>query len=147
MMSKKSFLGFLLAVIAAPVWAQVTVTDPWVRGTVAGQRGTGAYMQLTSAVDTTLVGASSPAAAVVEVHEMTMEGGIMRMRALDKLPLRAGKPVALKPGGYHVMLMELKRPLNEGDTVPVTLTFEDKEGRKSVLEVKAPVKSLAAILR
>ena len=147
MMSNKCFLGFLLAVIAAPVWAQVTVTDPWVRGTVAGQRGTGAYMQLTSAVDTTLVGASSPAAAVVEVHEMTMEGGVMKMRALDKLPLRAGKPIALKPSGYHVMLMELKRPLNEGDTVPVTLTFEDKEGRKSVLEVKAPVKGLAAIVR
>ncbi len=124
--------------------AQVTVTDPWVRGTVAGQKGTGAFMQLTSAVDATLVDAASPAAKIVEIHEMKIEGGMMKMKAIERLPLPAGKAVELKPGGYHVMLMDLQQPLKAGDVVPVTLTFEDKAGRKTTVEIKAPVRALTA---
>jgi copper(I)-binding protein len=145
MSSKISLLGLLLALLAAPAAAQVSVSEPWVRGTVPGQRGTGAFMSLKSATDTVLVSAASPAARVVEVHSMAMEGGTMNMRAVPKLPLPAGQSVELKPGGYHVMLMDLAQPLKEGDSVPVTLTFEDKDGRRSTVEVKAPVKGLAAI--
>jgi copper(I)-binding protein len=132
----------LVATLAAPAVAQVAVTDAWVRGTVAGQMATGAFMQLTSPVDMALVGAASPAAKVVEVHEMKQEGGMMKMNAVDRLPLPAGKSVELKPGGYHVMLMDLARPLKEGDVVPLTLTFVDKAGVKQTVEVKAGVRAL-----
>jgi copper(I)-binding protein len=138
------FVAVVLALVAAPALAQITVTDAWVRGTVSGQKATGAYMQLKSAAETTLVGASSPVATIVEIHEMRMEGGMMRMSAVERLALPAGKPIDLKPGGYHVMLMDLKGPLKEGDAVPVTLTFEDKAGKKSTIEVKAPVRALTA---
>jgi copper(I)-binding protein len=144
MSSKLSLLGLVLAFIAAPALAQVTVSDAWVRGTVPGQKATGAFMSLKSASDAALVSASSPVAGIVEIHEMAMEGGVMKMRAVPKLPLPAGKPVELKPGGYHVMLMDLKQQLKEGDTVPVTLAFTDKDGKRVSQEVKAPVKALTA---
>jgi hypothetical protein len=92
-------------------------------------------MQLKSAADTALVSASSPVAGVVEIHEMKMDGGVMKMSAVKSLAVPAGKGVELKPGGYHVMLMDLKQPLKEGETVPVTLNFEDKAG-KAVIEVR-----------
>ena len=131
-------------VLAASAAAQVAVTEPWVRGTVAGQKATGAFMQLKSPADAALVEAASPVAKIVEIHEMKMEGGMMKMRAVEKLPLPAGKAVELKPGGYHVMLMDLVQPLNEGDTVPLKLTFEDKAGKKQTVEVKAQVKALTS---
>ena len=124
--------------------AQVTVTDPWVRGTVTGQKATGAFMQLKSHADTALVAAASPVAKIVEIHEMKMEGSMMRMNAVDRLALPAGKAVDLKPGGYHVMLMDLVKPLKDGDTVPLQLTFEDRAGKKQTVEVKAVVRPLAA---
>lgn len=145
MSSRLSLLGLMLALLAAPASAQVTVTDAWVRGTVPGQKGTGAFMQLTSAADMTLVGVASPAAKVAEIHEMARDGNVMRMRAVDKLALPAGKAVDLKPGGYHLMLMELVQPLREGESVPVTLTFVDKEGRKTTQEISAPVRALTAM--
>ena len=147
MSSRLSLLGLLLALLAAPASAQVTVTDAWVRGTVPGQKGTGAFMQLTSAADMTLVGVASPAAKVAEIHEMTQDGNVMRMRAVGKLVLPAGKAIDLKPGGYHVMLMDLTQPLREGETIPVTLTFADKEGRKITQEIKAPVRGLTTATR
>ena len=138
-------LALAAALAAAPAaLAQVAVTDPWVRGTVESQKATGAFMQLKSASDVSLVGASSPVAGVVEIHEMKIDGGVMRMSAIGALPLPAGKTVELKPGGYHVMLMALKAPLKEGDAVPVTLTFKDKDGRQSTMVVNAPVKALTA---
>ena len=133
------------AVAAAPAaLAQVAVSDAWVRGTTASQKATGAFMQLRSAYDVSLVSASSPVAGVVEIHEMKMEGGVMRMSAISALPLPAGKTVELKPGGYHVMLMALRAQLKEGDAVPVTLTFKDKDGRESAVVVNAPVRALTA---
>jgi copper(I)-binding protein len=129
--------------LALPAAAQVAVADPWVRGTVAGQKATGAFMQLKSPTDAALVGAASPVAKIVEIHEMKMDGGVMKMSAVDRLPLPAGKTVDLKPGGYHVMLMDLSQELKEGQSVPVTLTFEDKAGKKTSVEVKAAVKPLA----
>lgn len=117
--------------------AQVQVDDPWVRATVAPQKATGAFMQLTSAKPVRVVAASSPVAAVVEIHEMKMDGGVMKMRAVDALPLPAGQAVALAPGGYHVMLMGLKRPIKAGEAVPLTLTVEGDDKRRTSVEVKA----------
>jgi len=131
--------------LALPVSAaDVSVSNAWVRGTVAGQKTTGAFMQLSSPVDTTLVGVTSPAAKVAQVHEMKMDGGMMKMRAVDKIAIPAGKPVELEPGGYHVMLVDLVAPLKNGDSVPLKLTFEDKTGAKQTIDVKAVVKPLAA---
>jgi copper(I)-binding protein len=140
------FLALPLVVVAfgwtATVAAQVAVSDPWVRGTVAGQTTTGAFMQLKAATDATLVGASSPVAQVVEIHEMKMDAGLMKMTAVERLPLPAGKRVALSPGGYHVMLMGLRKPLAAGEAVPITLSFEDAAGKKTSIEVKAVVRPL-----
>ncbi len=144
MTSKISLLGLLLALLAAPATAQVTIADAWVRGTVPGQKATGAFMNLTSATDATLVAASSPVAKVVEIHEMAMEGGVMKMRAVERLALPAGKPVGLKPGGYHVMLMDITGQLKDGEMVDVSLTFADKDGKKSTQQVRIPVKALTA---
>jgi copper(I)-binding protein len=132
-----------LAVFAAcPAASQVVVTDAWVRGMVAGQTTTGAFMQLKSAIDTTLIGVASPAAGIVEIHATKMEGGMMKMNAVDRVPLPAGRIVELKAGGSHVMMMNVRQPLKEGDTVPITLTFEDKAGRKSTQVVTARVRGL-----
>ena len=122
------FLSLTLATFAAS--AQVTVSEPWVRATVPQQKATGAFMKLQSAQDAKLISAKSPAAGIVEVHEMAMEGGVMKMRAVDGLALPMGKAVELKPGGYHVMLMDLKSQVKEGDAVPLTLVFETKDGKQ-----------------
>lgn len=129
--------------LSLPAQAQVTVKDAWVRGTIAQQKATGMFAQITSASGGKLVSASSPVAGVVEIHEMTMDGNVMKMRAIPGLDLPAGKAVELKPGGYHVMLMDLKQPLKAGETVPVTLVVESG-GKRETIEVKAPVKPLQA---
>ena len=118
---------------AATEPAQVTLA--WVRSTVPGQKGTGAFMQITSKTALRLVGVSSPVAGVSEVHEMKMEGDVMKMRQISELALPAGVAVALKPGGYHVMLMDLKQPVAPGSTVPLTLRFKDAKGIESQLEL------------
>jgi copper(I)-binding protein len=122
--------------------AQVAVGDPWVRATVPQQQASGAFMKLTADKGTRLVSASSPVAGVVEIHEMKMDGGVMKMRAIPGLDLPAGTAVELKPGGYHVMLMNLKQTLNAGESVPITLVFEDADKQRRTLEVKAPVRPL-----
>ncbi len=101
-------------------------------------------MKLKTSEDAKLVNAASPAAGIVEVHEMAMKDNVMAMRAIDALPLPAGKTVELKPGGYHVMLIDLVKPLQAGDKVPVTLTVVGKDGKKSSVEVKAEVRARAA---
>lgn len=137
-------VGALANVIALPATAQVAVTRAWVRGIVAGQQTTGAFMQLQSATDVSLIGVASPAARSVEVHAMKMDGGMMRMSAVGRLALPAGRIVELKSGGIHVMLMDLTRPIQQGDIVPLALTFEDRAGNKQTVEVNAPVKALTA---
>jgi len=129
---------------AAPAWAQVTVDQPWVRGTVAAQKVTGAFMTLTAAKDSRLVAVSSPVAGTVEVHEMKMVDDVMRMRQVPALELPAGKPVALTPGGYHLMLFQLKQQLKDGDKVPLVLEVEDAAKVRSSIKVEALVKPLNA---
>ncbi|PXW98087.1 hypothetical protein C7444_103181 [Sphaerotilus hippei] len=128
--------------LAGAAQAQVQVADPWVRATAMQQKATGAFMQLTSPGDARLLSVSSPVAGVVEIHEMAMDGQVMRMRAVPGLDLPAGKAVELKPGGYHVMLMDLKQPLKAGDSVPLTLVLEGRDRQRQTLEVKAPVRAL-----
>lgn len=135
-------LGFS-AVFVTPAMAQLTVKDPWVRATVPQQKASGAFMQLTAARAARLVEARSPVAGVVEIHEMVIQANVMTMRAIPGLDLPAGQPVELKPGGYHVMLMELKQQLREGTTVPITLVVEDKDRARESVEVQAPVRALA----
>jgi copper(I)-binding protein len=142
---KPFILGAYLVAAVSAAWAQsVQISDPWVRGTVAQQKATGAFMRLTADQPMRLVAASSPVAGVVEIHEMTMEQGVMRMRAIPGLELPAKQPVELKPGGYHVMLMDLKQPVAPGSTVPLTLVFETADKRRIEQSVQAPVRALAA---
>jgi copper(I)-binding protein len=88
------------------------------------------------------VGASSPVAGVVEIHEMAMDGNVMKMRAIPGLTLPAGQPVELKPGGFHVMLMDLKQALQPGQTVPITLVIEGAGGQRETVQVSASVRAL-----
>lgn len=140
---KQLFITGLLA-LTATAWAQTTVKveDAWVRGTVATQKATGAFMRLTPSTNARLVEAKSPVAGVVEIHEMAMENDIMKMRQIPGLDLAAGRTTELKPGGYHVMLMDLKQPLKGGEQVPITLVFEDDAKKRFTQDVKAPVTAL-----
>jgi copper(I)-binding protein len=124
--------------------AQTTIQDAWVRGMVAPQRATGAFMKITAPQGARLVAVSSPAARVAEVHEMVMQGDVMAMRAIEALELPAGKTVELKPGGHHLMLMGIDQPLKAGETVPLTLTVEGKDGKRETIELKVPVKAVNA---
>jgi periplasmic copper chaperone A len=126
-MSLRMSCAALLWLFAEAAWAQVEIWGAWARPAVAGQSGTGAFMQLRSAEGARVVGAASAVAGVVEIHEMKMDGTVMRMRALPELDLPAGKPVELKPGGYHVMLMDLRRVLKPGDRFTVELRVERKD--------------------
>jgi copper(I)-binding protein len=129
----------LTASLASAQPAAVKVEGAWARATVQGQQGTGAFMNITAAQGTRLVGVSSPVAGVAEVHEMRMDGDVMKMRAIPGLELPAGKTVQLKPGSYHLMLMDLKQPLLKDSTVPVTLRFKNAAGVDSQLKLTVPV--------
>jgi hypothetical protein len=140
------YLGVLLAfMMAGTAYAQnLKVQNAWARATVQGQKATGAFMHITAPTDTTLVGVSSPVAGVAEVHEMKMDGDVMRMRPLTQgLKLPAGKVVQLQPGGYHLMLMDLKVPLQKDSTIPLTLSFKDSKGVQSTQELQVPVRVAA----
>jgi copper(I)-binding protein len=130
-----------IGLLAQAALAQaVLVQNAWARATVQGQKASGAFMSLTAPAGARLVSASTPVAGVAEVHEMRMEGDIMKMAALkDGLELPAGKTVELKPGSYHLMLMDLKLPLKKDSTIPLSLVFVDSKGVQSKLDLKVPV--------
>ena len=135
----------LASLMFTSAWAQnISVHNAWARATVQGQKATGAFMTLTSKTETRLVGVSTSVAGVAEVHEMKMDNNVMQMRALpDGLALPAGKAVALQPGGFHVMLMDLKLPLQKDTTIPLTMRFKDAKGVESSVEIKVPVSQVA----
>ena len=135
------------SLLAATAQAQVTVKDAWVRATVPQQKATGAFMQLKATKNSKLVSASSPLTPAVEVHEMAMQDNVMKMRQVPAVELPAGKTVELKPGGYHVMLMDLKQQVKVGDEVPLTLTIENKDGSRATVELRAPVRALNAPMK
>lgn len=124
---------------ASTAWAQVKVDGAWARATVQGQKATGAFMKLTASQSTRLVAVSTPVAGVAEIHEMKMDGGVMKMRALSGLDLPGKQAVELKPGSYHLMLMDLKAPLMKDGSVPLTLTFKDDKGVESQQQITVPV--------
>jgi copper(I)-binding protein len=130
----------VLFAVAPAALAQVDVRDAWARPAVPGQMGTGAFMTLTSRDGARLIGAASPVAGVVEIHEMALDNNVMRMRAINGLDLPPGRAVQLKPGGHHVMLMDLKRPLKVGDKVPLELQLELRDGRRVTQPVEAEVR-------
>ena len=127
---------------AGAAHAAVTATDAWVRGTVPAQKTTGAFVVLQSSEEARLVGVTTPAAKSAEIHATEQMAGVMHMHALDALALPAGRRVELKPGSHHIMLLGLTRALAAGDEVPLTLTIEDRQGRRSRVEVRARVRAL-----
>ena len=133
-----------VAVVAqAQPAAPVAVEGAWARASLQGQGSSAAYMTLTAREPLTLLGATSPAAAIIELHEMKLEGDVMKMRAVDALELPAGKPVQLKPGGYHFMLMDLKAQFKPGLVVPLALRVRDAKGAERTLSVSLPVAAAA----
>jgi len=142
-MIRMALAAALFFVGTAAAEAQVTVKDAWVRATVPAQHATAAFMQLTAADPMRLVAAQSPVAGTVEIHEMAMVDGVMKMRAISGLDLPAGKTVMLDPGGYHVMLLDLKGQIHVGDVVPITLVFEGRDKRPTAIDLKAPARALA----
>jgi hypothetical protein len=142
MMMKKLLAAMLLSTVACAAQAQVDVTSAWVRAAVPGQSATGAFMTLTSKEGARLLGAASAVAGVVEIHEMAMEGNVMKMRPIrGGLDLPAGRAVQLRPGGYHVMMMDLKRPLAVGEKVRVELRLETLDKRLVTQPVDVEVRS------
>ncbi len=142
-----SNLFFSAAALAQLQETRVQVKDAWARATVPGQQAGGAFMKITASEGLQLVGVSTPVAPVAEVHEMKMDGGVMRMRAVPILDLPAGSTVELKPGGHHIMLMDLKAPLQKDSQVTLTLVFKDIKGVQSRLDLSLPVVSNAPALR
>ena len=140
-----SIAALACSLCTCAVAQSVEVKDAWVRTSVPGQKATGAFMKITAKEGARLVSVSSPVAGVTEVHEMKMEGDVMKMRALAAgLELPAGKTVEFKPGGYHVMLMDLNAALPKGSMVPMTLTFRDTRGVETKVELKLPVATAPA---
>jgi len=123
--------------------ADIDVKSAWARPTVAGQMGTGAFMHLTSKEGARLLGASSDVAGVVEIHEMAMQGNVMQMRAIRSLDLPPGSTIELKPGGHHMMLMDLKRPLATGEKIKVELRLETRDRKLVTQPVEVEVRPRA----
>lgn len=144
-------LAAALAVAAVTTFAQdakvgsITVSGAQARATVPGQTAGGGFLRLDNQGPADrLVSATAPVSARVELHTMRMEGDVMRMRQIDAIELPAGGKVELKPGGMHLMFMELKAPLKAGEIVPVTLRFE-KAGEVTVkMPVQVPTLPTAA---
>ena len=135
------FLALALVISSAAAIAKdsVSIENAWVRPTTPGQDVGAAYMTFTSKQDVTLIRTTSDATESVEIHSMSMQNGVMKMRMLENLPIKAGKPYKLEPGGFHLMLFDLKKPLTAGQHVNFELTF--KSGNTEFKQqIKAPVK-------
>lgn len=149
----KNFNQYLLLVLlsSSPAYAQaldvnlskelVSINDAWVRPSNPGQEVGAAYMTLTSKRNISLVSVEADVTKSVEIHNMSMENGVMKMRMLDALPLKAGKPYKLAPGGFHLMLFDLKKPLTLGDEVNFVLTFKNKNKQLFKQNIKAMVQA------
>ena len=140
----KIISALVLSFAAIGAHAEVTIKDAWVRATVPQQMATGAFFQIQSNIDTRVVSVQTPAAGVAEIHEMKMENNVMKMRAIEHLDLAAGKTIELKPGGYHLMLMDLKKQIKVGDVIPLTLIVEGKNKKRESIEIKLKARSLNA---
>lgn len=137
-----SLLLALSSLVSASANAQVSIKDAWIRATVAPQKVTGAFMQITSKQDMKLIAVSSKIADSAEIHSMEMDGDMMKMREIKDLPLPAGKTTELKPGGMHIMLFGLKKAVKEGEKITLQLTLEDNKKQRQQVEVQAIVKAM-----
>lgn len=140
---KNILSAFALLAITTSALAEVTISQAWVRSTAPGQPVGAAYMQLVSDSDTVLVGASSPVANTVEMHEMSMNGDVMKMRQLKQIALKAGQKVTLEPGGSHLMLIDVKHQIKPDEIVPIQLEFKDKSGKTSSVDLKVKAQKAA----
>lgn len=140
----QALLALSLLGLAAQVSAQTQVENAWVRATVAGQQATGAFMTLTASGDSKLLSVQSPVAKIVQIHVSTMTHDVMSMHPVDFVALPAGKAVALDPGSYHVMLIDLVAQVKAGDKVPLVLTVENAKGEKETISVEAEARALNA---
>jgi copper(I)-binding protein len=143
---KRHLLAALAAaslVVQAQPSASIDVSSAWARPTVEGQLGTGAFMRLLSKDGARIVGASSEVAGVVEIHEMVLQGNVMRMRPIDGLDLPPGKAVELKPGGHHLMLLDLKRALRNGEKIRVDLRVETPDRKLLTQPIEIEVRPRA----
>jgi copper(I)-binding protein len=140
---KRPILALLAGgLLSASAFAQVSVSDAWIRATVPAQKVTGAFMRVQSATAARLIGVQAEVAGRAELHEMAMDGQTMRMRRVESIELPAGKPVNLASGGYHVMLFDLKRQVKEGENVELTLQVQDAAGKRQDVKLSVPVKPL-----
>jgi copper(I)-binding protein len=145
-MSMKRILcaGLLAMLAVAPAYAdEVKVSNAWTRATAPGQDSASVQLTLTSNKDATLIGVASGSAQSGEIHTMVMEGDVMKMRAIESLPLPAKTPVKLGEDGNHVMLIGLKNPLKAGRKLPFALTVKFADGKTAVLRILATIKPLA----
>ena len=138
-------LGMVVASSAALAQPSIEVTNAWARATVTGQKVGGVYMDIRSTAAARLLSASSPAAGKVEIHNMKIENGVMKMLPVDGIELPAGQSVKLAPGGYHMMLIDLKRELKQGESVPVVLTVELPDKKRQAIEVKAEIRDVTGL--
>ena len=139
---RAAIVGAMLLTACTTVLAQVKVDNPWVRATVAQQKTSSAYMSLTAASAVRVVEVTSMVAGAAEIHETKMENNMMKMRAVPALELPSGRTVELKPGGLHIMLVDLRQPLKEGEMVALTLTVERSDKKRETVVVRAPVRGL-----
>lgn len=150
------FRGIAFALLAAALGSNAVLADdyqvkslrvsnPFTRATPPGARVAGAFMTIVNQGKEAdrLVGISSPAAGLVEMHEMAMDAGVMKMRAVKEIELKPGATVELRPGGYHVMLEDLKAPLKQGDEIPLLLHFE----KAGTVQIKVSVEAMGAAAR
>ena len=151
MPSQKHYVaGLMMVVLAGAAQGQghaqpsqpnaVAATAAWSRATPPGAQTAAVYLTLKSAFADKLVAISTPAAKTAQVHSMTMDGNVMRMRDVTNLDLPAGQPVSLQPGGYHIMLEGLAAPLKRGQTIPLHLTFQ----KSAPIDVQAVVATMGA---
>lgn len=127
----------------AQMQTQVLISQAWTRATAPGQQVGAAYMTLQSKTDMWLEKVESPVAGSVEIHSMTMKDGVMQMRMMEKLALKANQQEKLEPGGFHLMLFDLKKPLKAGESVDFTLHFKDGAGKHSTQQLVSPIKRTA----
>lgn len=141
----KRFIMLCLLLLAQTAMAadiNIKVEDAWIRATAPGQQVAGAYMQITSPVNATLLKVQSPVAGRMEIHLMRMKHGVMEMREVQTLALPKGETVKLAPGGFHLMLFDLKQPFKEGETVPIKLIIQMPDKKRETVNVVAQVRGL-----
>ena len=132
-------LGAGMMLISAAAWAQsgnVQITDAWARATPGGAQTAAAYVSIESTNGDKLTAVSTPAAQKAEIHLMTMDNGVMKMRQVDGVDLPPGQQVTLKPGGYHIMLTGLAKPLAAGQSFPLTLDFANAGAKQVTVTVE-----------